>query len=176
MLVENLRRQPSTKMQFYCRHFWAYQWLWVLLVVHLLLGNPVHTSIPSYPFSMFARWVSSKYTDINGNRTNNKCVYVYSQISVIILAVCILFLSFVFEFHANCILCWIYGINFGAFRYTFKMLVLERIKTKQFARVWGKLKSSTIKERFALLSFVGTLTGVLVVFYTEGSVCDRTVR
>lgn len=84
----------------------------------------------------------SKYiSDINGNRSNNEFVNVYSQISVIILAVCILFFSFVFEFHANCILCWIYGINFGAFRYTFKMLVLERIKTKQFARVWGKLKS-----------------------------------
>ncbi|KAL5280342.1 hypothetical protein ACFFRR_004369 [Megaselia abdita] len=76
------------------------------------------------------------------------CIYKYTfisiqhvcQISVIILAVCILFLSFVFGFHANCILCWIYGINFGAFRYTFKMLVLERIKTKQFARVWGFIR------------------------------------
>ncbi|XP_037961004.1 uncharacterized protein LOC119690083 [Teleopsis dalmanni] len=63
-----------------------------------------------------------------------------SQIFISTVAIAILFLSFVMGYRGLCILSWIYGIGFGGFRYSFKMLALERIKHKHFSKTWGVLR------------------------------------
>lgn len=77
-------------------------------------------------------------------RINNTfiSVQIVSQASLLTVAVSILFLSFVLGFRPLCVLCWIYGIGFGGFRYSLKMLALERVKAKYFTKAWGLIRGA----------------------------------
>lgn len=41
-----------------------------------------------------------------------------------------------------CLLAWTYGLGLGSFRYSFKMLALERIRAKHFTKAWGFIKTA----------------------------------
>ncbi|XP_055920964.1 monocarboxylate transporter 10 [Eupeodes corollae] len=77
-------------------------------------------------------------------RINNTLisVQIVSQASLLAVAVSILFLSFVLGFRPLCVLCWIYGIGFGGFRYSLKMLALQRVKAKYFTKAWGLIRGA----------------------------------
>ncbi|CAD7079779.1 unnamed protein product [Hermetia illucens] len=76
------------------------------------------------------------YKDINIS-TQYVC-----QISIVITSLSTLILSAVFGFRNLCILSWTYGIGLGGFRYTLKMLALERVRTKYFTKAWGFIKGA----------------------------------
>ncbi|KAG5674643.1 hypothetical protein PVAND_004597 [Polypedilum vanderplanki] len=46
------------------------------------------------------------------------------------------------NFHTLCIVTWIYGFGLGGYRYSLKMLALERIRGKFFTRAWGYIKGA----------------------------------
>lgn len=58
------------------------------------------------------------------------------QISIAIIAMSILFMSFVMGYKNLCILSGLYGFGFGSFRFSFKMLALECIKSN-FSKIWS---------------------------------------
>lgn len=62
----------------------------------------------------------------------------FLQGCVTLSAISMLVLSTVGEHHYFCLVAWIYGLSLGAYRYTFKMLALERIRGKHFTKAWGK--------------------------------------
>lgn len=41
-----------------------------------------------------------------------------------------------------CLLAWTYGLGLGSFRYSIKMLALERIRAKHFTKAWGFIKTA----------------------------------
>lgn len=41
-----------------------------------------------------------------------------------------------------CLLAWTYGLGLGSFRYSLKMLALERIRAKHFTKAWGFIKTA----------------------------------
>lgn len=41
-----------------------------------------------------------------------------------------------------CVAAWGYGVAFGSYRYTLKMLALERVRAKHFTKAWGKCKQT----------------------------------
>lgn len=64
-------------------------------------------------------------------------------------------------YRSLCVLSWIYGIGFGGFRYSFKMLALERVKLKQFSKAWGKFYIHMIMSYNCLLIFIlGFIRGI----------------
>lgn len=66
--------------------------------------------------------------------------YLFSHLKLFIsiVALAILFLSFVMGYKGLCILSWLYGIGLGGFQYSLKILALERIKLKHFSKAWGE--------------------------------------
>ncbi|XP_068150941.1 uncharacterized protein [Drosophila tropicalis] len=68
---------------------------------------------------------------------NSKIV---AQLFISIVALAILFLSFVMGYKGLCILSWLYGIGLGGFQYSLKILALERIKLKHFSKAWGFIR------------------------------------
>ncbi|XP_030383874.1 monocarboxylate transporter 7 [Scaptodrosophila lebanonensis] len=65
---------------------------------------------------------------------------IVAQLFISIVALAILFLSFVMGYTGLCILSWIYGIGLGGFQYSLKILALERIKLKHFSKAWGFIR------------------------------------
>ncbi|EDW64667.2 uncharacterized protein Dvir_GJ21180 [Drosophila virilis] len=65
---------------------------------------------------------------------------IVSQLFISIVALAILFLSFVMGYKGLCILSWLYGIGLGGFQYSLKILALERIKLKHFSKAWGFIR------------------------------------
>ncbi|XP_016956698.3 monocarboxylate transporter 12 [Drosophila biarmipes] len=63
---------------------------------------------------------------------------IVTQLFLSIVALAILFLSFVMGYTGLCILSWLYGIGLGGFQYSLKILALERIKLKHFSKAWGE--------------------------------------
>ncbi|TMW54888.1 hypothetical protein DOY81_000121, partial [Sarcophaga bullata] len=64
---------------------------------------------------------------------------IVSQFFLATVALSILFMSFVMGYKGLCILSGIYGVGFGGFRFTLKMLALERIKVK-FSKTWSFIR------------------------------------
>lgn len=46
------------------------------------------------------------------------------------------------EYRHLCLLAWTYGLGLGSFRYSMKMLALERIRAKHFTKAWGFIKTA----------------------------------
>ncbi|XP_060644561.1 monocarboxylate transporter 7 [Drosophila nasuta] len=65
---------------------------------------------------------------------------IVTQLFIAIVALAILFLSFVMGYKGLCILSWLYGIGLGGFQYSLKILALERIKLKHFSKAWGFIR------------------------------------
>ncbi|XP_017076006.2 LOW QUALITY PROTEIN: uncharacterized protein LOC108111149 [Drosophila eugracilis] len=65
---------------------------------------------------------------------------IVTQLFLSIVALAILFLSFVMGYTGLCILSWLYGIGLGGFQYSLKILALERIKLKHFSKAWGFIR------------------------------------
>ncbi|XP_065355383.1 uncharacterized protein LOC135949864 [Calliphora vicina] len=61
---------------------------------------------------------------------------IISQVFLATVALSILFMSFVMGYKGLCILSGIYGVGFGGFRFSLKMLALERVKVK-FSKTWS---------------------------------------
>ena len=43
------------------------------------------------------------------------------------------------NYHSLCVITWIYGLGLGGYRYSLKMLALERVRGKFFSKAWGEL-------------------------------------
>lgn len=56
------------------------------------------------------------------------------------IAVSTLIISGITGYTGLCISAWTYGLALGCYRYTLKMLALERVRAKHFTKAWGKLK------------------------------------
>nr|XP_044251175.1 uncharacterized protein LOC108064254 [Drosophila takahashii] len=65
---------------------------------------------------------------------------IVTQLFLSIVALAILFLSFVMGYTGLCVLSWLYGIGLGGFQYSLKILALERIKLKHFSKAWGFIR------------------------------------
>lgn len=62
--------------------------------------------------------------------------FFFFQFFLATVALSILFMSFIMGYKGLCILSGIYGVGFGGFRFSLKMLALERIKMK-FSKTWS---------------------------------------
>lgn len=63
------------------------------------------------------------------------------QINITLIAISMLFISGVTGYRNLCLLSWSYGLGLGGYRYTLKMLALERVRPKYFTKAWGKFTS-----------------------------------
>lgn len=54
----------------------------------------------------------------------------------------LLVLSAVADYRGLCFSAWAYGLGLGGYRYTLKMLAIERIRGKYFSKAWGFIKSA----------------------------------
>lgn len=61
-----------------------------------------------------------------------------TQIGLAIVAVSTLVISGIVSYTALCVTAWGYGLALGCYRYTLKMLALERVRAKHFTKAWGK--------------------------------------
>lgn len=61
-----------------------------------------------------------------------------TQIGLAMVAVSTLVISGIVSYTALCVTAWGYGLAFGCYRYTLKMLALERVRAKHFTKAWGK--------------------------------------
>lgn len=66
------------------------------------------------------------------------CPYTHTQIGLAMVAVSTLVISGIVSYTALCVTAWGYGLAFGCYRYTLKMLALERVRAKHFTKAWGK--------------------------------------
>lgn len=64
------------------------------------------------------------------------------QGSLSLVSVSLLTLGLVTEYRNLCLLAWTYGLGLGSFRYSMKMLALERIRAKHFTKAWGFIKTA----------------------------------
>lgn len=62
----------------------------------------------------------------------------HKQIGLAMVAVSTLVISGVVGYTAMCVTAWGYGLALGCYRYTLKMLALERVRAKHFTKAWGK--------------------------------------
>ena len=60
------------------------------------------------------------------------------QISVILISLSTLVLSAVSGYRGLCVIAWVYGVGLGGYRYSLKMLALERFRGKYFTKAWGE--------------------------------------
>lgn len=63
-----------------------------------------------------------------------------TQIGLAMVAVSTLVISGIVSYTALCVTAWGYGLALGCYRYTLKMLALERVRAKHFTKAWGKYK------------------------------------
>jgi hypothetical protein len=49
-----------------------------------------------------------------------------------------LILSAISGYRGLCIVTWFYGLGLGGYRFSLKMLVLERVRGRYFSKAWGK--------------------------------------
>lgn len=83
-------------------------------------------------FSFFG-WFSSYFIFI--------CILFFpknTQIGLAMVAVSTLVISGIVGYSALCVTAWGYGLALGCYRYTLKMLALERVRAKHFTKAWGK--------------------------------------
>lgn len=66
-----------------------------------------------------------------------------TQIGLAMVAVSTLVISWIVSYTALCVTAWGYGLALGCYRYTLKMLALERVRAKHFTKAWGKYKYTT---------------------------------
>lgn len=65
-------------------------------------------------------------------------IFTNIQIGLAMVAVSTLVISGIVSYTALCVTAWGYGLAFGCYRYTLKMLALERVRAKHFTKAWGK--------------------------------------
>lgn len=68
-----------------------------------------------------------------------------TQIGLAMVAVSTLVISGIVSYTALCVTAWGYGLALGCYRYTLKMLALERVRAKHFTKAWGKYKYTQYK-------------------------------
>ncbi|XP_055684488.1 monocarboxylate transporter 12 [Lutzomyia longipalpis] len=88
----------------------------------------------------------------SGSTINRVCRLSYRKFSIsrqyvcqgclTLAAISILILSAVSGYRSLCLLAWTYGLGLGGYRYTLKMLTLERVRAKHFTKSWGFIKSA----------------------------------
>uniref|UniRef100_A0A904MV87 Monocarboxylate transporter n=2 Tax=Culex quinquefasciatus TaxID=7176 RepID=A0A904MV87_CULQU len=61
---------------------------------------------------------------------------------VTLVSLSLLVLSAVADYRGLCFSAWAYGLGLGGYRYTLKMLAIERIRGKYFSKAWGFIKSA----------------------------------
>lgn len=61
-----------------------------------------------------------------------------NQIGLAMVAISTLVISGIVGYTGLCISAWGYGLALGCYRYTLKMLALERVRAKHFTKAWGK--------------------------------------
>ncbi|XP_062547904.1 monocarboxylate transporter 2-like isoform X1 [Armigeres subalbatus] len=61
---------------------------------------------------------------------------------VTLISLSLLVLSAVADYRGLCFSAWAYGLGLGGYRYTLKMLAIERIRGKYFSKAWGFIKSA----------------------------------
>ncbi|XP_065085064.1 monocarboxylate transporter 2-like [Ochlerotatus camptorhynchus] len=61
---------------------------------------------------------------------------------VTLISLSLLVLSAVADYRGLCFSAWAYGLGLGGYRYTLKMLAIERIRGKYFSKSWGFIKSA----------------------------------
>uniref|UniRef100_A0A4Y0BMK8 Major facilitator superfamily (MFS) profile domain-containing protein n=1 Tax=Anopheles funestus TaxID=62324 RepID=A0A4Y0BMK8_ANOFN len=61
---------------------------------------------------------------------------------VTLVSVSLLVLSAVADYRGLCFSAWAYGLGLGGYRYTLKMLAIERIRGKYFSKAWGFIKGA----------------------------------
>ncbi|XP_055596121.1 uncharacterized protein LOC129746484 isoform X2 [Uranotaenia lowii] len=61
---------------------------------------------------------------------------------VTLVSLSLLILSAVADYRGLCFSAWAYGLGLGGYRYTLKMLAIERIRGKYFSKAWGFIKSA----------------------------------
>ncbi|XP_053692970.1 uncharacterized protein LOC128741289 [Sabethes cyaneus] len=61
---------------------------------------------------------------------------------VTLVSLSLLVLSAVTDYRGLCFSTWAYGLGLGGYRYTFKMLAIERVRGKYFSKAWGFIKSA----------------------------------
>lgn len=66
------------------------------------------------------------------------------QIGLALVAISTLVISGIAGYTALCVTAWGYGVALGCYRYTLKMLALERVRAKHFTKAWGKCKHSIL--------------------------------
>lgn len=66
----------------------------------------------------------------------------HPQGSLFLVAISLLILGLASEYRHLCLLAWMYGLGLGSFRYSMKMLALERIRAKHFTKAWGFIKTA----------------------------------
>lgn len=66
------------------------------------------------------------------------------QIGLALVAISTLVISGIAGYTALCVSAWGYGVALGCYRYTLKMLALERVRAKHFTKAWGKCKHSAV--------------------------------
>uniref|UniRef100_A0AAG5DSK7 Major facilitator superfamily (MFS) profile domain-containing protein n=1 Tax=Anopheles atroparvus TaxID=41427 RepID=A0AAG5DSK7_ANOAO len=61
---------------------------------------------------------------------------------VTLVSLSLLVLSAVADYRGLCFSAWAYGLGLGGYRYTLKMLAIERIRGKYFSKAWGFIKGA----------------------------------
>ncbi|XP_058452063.1 uncharacterized protein LOC131430851 isoform X1 [Malaya genurostris] len=61
---------------------------------------------------------------------------------VTLMSLSLLVLSAVTDYRGLCFSTWAYGLGLGGYRYTLKMLAIERVRGKYFSKAWGFIKSA----------------------------------
>lgn len=70
-------------------------------------------------------------------RNTSQYINLLFQACVILIAISMLVLSAVTSYRNLCLTAWAYGLGLGGYRYSLKMLALERIRGKHFSKAWG---------------------------------------
>lgn len=86
----------------------------------------IHSFIYSFTFLFFLCPIAQTH------------VYATIQIGLAMVAISTLVISGIVSYTALCVTAWGYGLAFGCYRYTLKMLALERVRAKHFTKAWGK--------------------------------------
>lgn len=77
-----------------------------------------------------------------------------TQIGLAMVAVSTLVISGIVSYTALCVTAWGYGLALGCYRYTLKMLALERVRAKHFTKAWGKYKYTQHKYTSTICSML----------------------
>ena len=61
---------------------------------------------------------------------------------VILISLSMLILSAVSSYRGLCFCAWAYGLGLGGYRYSLKLLAIERVRGRYFSKAWGFIKTA----------------------------------